>query len=162
MKAIVQDRYGSPDVLQLREVDAPVIGDDEVLVRVHAAGVDQGVWHVMAGLPYLIRLAGYGIRAPKNPVPGADLAGVVETVGKGVTWFQPGDEFGSCSAMSSKQTTKSPKIPAIRKPTRGFEPRTSSLRVTVKEGNQSSQVSSGPANKPKPRTPKESEEPETP
>jgi NADPH:quinone reductase-like Zn-dependent oxidoreductase len=72
-----------------------VIGDDEVLVRVHAAGVDQGVWHVMAGLPYLIRLAGYGIRAPKNPVPGADLAGVVEAVGKGVTRFQPGDEvFG--------------------------------------------------------------------
>jgi NADPH:quinone reductase-like Zn-dependent oxidoreductase len=75
MKAIVQDRYGSPDVLQLREVDTPVVGDDEVLVRVRAAGVDQGVWHVMAGLPYLIRLAGYGIRAPKNPVPGADLAG---------------------------------------------------------------------------------------
>jgi NADPH:quinone reductase-like Zn-dependent oxidoreductase len=82
MKAIVQDRYGSPDVLQLREVDTPVVGDDEVLVRVHAAGVDQGVWHVMAGLPYLIRLAGYGLRAPKNPVPGADLAGVVEAVGK--------------------------------------------------------------------------------
>ena len=94
MKAIVQDRYG-PDVLQLREVDTPVIGDEEVLVRVHAAGVDQGVWHVMAGLPYLIRLAGYGIRAPKSPVPGADLAGVVEAVGKGVTRFQPGDEvFG--------------------------------------------------------------------
>ena len=72
-----------------------MIGDDEVLVRVHAAGVDQGVWHVMAGLPYPIRLAGYGIRAPKNPVPGADLAGVVEAVGKDVTRFQPGDEvFG--------------------------------------------------------------------
>ena len=72
-----------------------MVGDDEVLVRVHAAGVDQGVWHVMAGLPYLIRLAGYGIRAPKNPVAGADLAGEVEAVGKGVTRFQPGDEvFG--------------------------------------------------------------------
>jgi NADPH:quinone reductase-like Zn-dependent oxidoreductase len=95
MKAIVQDRYGSPDVLQLRDVDTPVIGDDEALVRVHAAGVDQGVWHIMAGLPYLIRLAGYGIRAPKNPVPGADLAGVVEAVGTSVTRFQPGDEvFG--------------------------------------------------------------------
>ena len=95
MKAIVQHRYGSPDVLQLREIDQPVAGDDEVLVRVHAAGVDQGVWHITAGLPYLIRLAGYGIRSPKNPVPGADLAGVVEAVGKGVTRFQPGDEvFG--------------------------------------------------------------------
>jgi NADPH:quinone reductase-like Zn-dependent oxidoreductase len=95
MKAIVQERYGSPDVLQLREIDTPVVGDDEVLVRVHAAGVDQGVWHVMAGLPYLMRLAGYGIRGPKNPVPGADLAGVMEAVGNGVTRFQPGDEvFG--------------------------------------------------------------------
>jgi NADPH:quinone reductase-like Zn-dependent oxidoreductase len=95
MKAIVQDRYGSPDLLQLRDVDTPVVGDDEVLVRVHSAGVDQGVWHIMAGLPYSVRLAGYGIRAPKNPVPGADLAGVVEAVGKGVTRFQPGDEvFG--------------------------------------------------------------------
>ena len=95
MKAIVQDTYGSPDVLELKEIDQPVAGDDEVLIRVHAAGVDQGVWHIMAGLPYLIRLAGYGIRAPKNPVPGADLAGVVEAVGKGVTRFQPGDEvFG--------------------------------------------------------------------
>jgi NADPH:quinone reductase-like Zn-dependent oxidoreductase len=95
VKAIVQDAYGSPDVLELREIDQPVAGDDEVLVQVHAAGIDQGVWHIMAGLPYLIRLAGYGIRAPKNPVPGADLAGVVEAVGKGVTRFQPGDQvFG--------------------------------------------------------------------
>jgi NADPH:quinone reductase-like Zn-dependent oxidoreductase len=62
---------------------------------VHAAGVDRGVWHVMTGLPYPIRLAGYGLRAPKNPVPGADLAGVVEAVGENVTRFQPGDEvFG--------------------------------------------------------------------
>jgi NADPH:quinone reductase-like Zn-dependent oxidoreductase len=67
MKAIVQDRYGSPDVLQLSDVDTPVVGDDEVLVRVRAAGVDQGVWHIMSGLPYLVRLAGYGIRVPKTP-----------------------------------------------------------------------------------------------
>jgi NADPH:quinone reductase-like Zn-dependent oxidoreductase len=95
MRAIVQDAYGSADVLELREVDKPVAGDDEVLVRVHAAGVDQGVWHVMAGLPYPIRLAGYGLRAPKTPVLGADVAGVVEAVGKDVTAFQPGDQvFG--------------------------------------------------------------------
>src|SRR2546428_5775795 len=77
MKAIVQDRYGSPDVLELREIDRPVNGDDHVLVRVHAAGVDQGVWHEVAGLPYLFRIAGIGVRAPKNPIPGHDVAGAV-------------------------------------------------------------------------------------
>jgi NADPH:quinone reductase-like Zn-dependent oxidoreductase len=97
MKAIVQDTYGSPDVLQLREIDTPVVGDDEVLVRVHAAGVDQGVWHLTAGLPYLMRIAGFGLRAPKNPVRGYDVAGRVEAVGENVTRFQPGDEvFGTC------------------------------------------------------------------
>ncbi|HSL01903.1 MAG TPA: response regulator [Rubrobacteraceae bacterium] len=73
MKAIVQDTYGSPDVLKLREIDKPKVGDDEALVRVHAAGVDRGVWHLMTGLPYLARLA-FGFRAPKTPVPGMDLA----------------------------------------------------------------------------------------
>ena len=95
MKAIVRYKYGSPDVLGLRETDKPEIGDDEVLVRVHAAGVDRGVWHLMTGLAYAIRLAGYGLRAPKNPILGRDLAGVVEAVGKNVTRFRPGDEvFG--------------------------------------------------------------------
>src|SRR5215203_6198192 len=95
MKAIVQDEYGSPDVLELRDIDLPECADDEVLLRVHAAGVGRDVWHVMAGLPYPIRLAGYGLRAPKNPVIGSDVAGVVEAVGKDVSTFQPGDEvFG--------------------------------------------------------------------
>ena len=95
MKAIVQDAYGSTDGLELRDVDEPDIADDEVLVQVHAAGVDRGVWHVMTGLPYPIRLAGYGLRAPKTPVPGADVAGVVEAVGTAVTRFEPGDKvFG--------------------------------------------------------------------
>lgn len=95
MKAIVQDTYGSTDVLELRDVDKPEIAGNEVLVGVHAAGVDRGVWHQMSGLPYPIRIAGYGVRTPKNRVPGTDLAGVVETVGEGVTRFQPGDEvFG--------------------------------------------------------------------
>jgi NADPH:quinone reductase-like Zn-dependent oxidoreductase len=67
MKAIVQDTYGSTDVLELRDIDKPEMANDEVLVRVHAAGVDRGVWHVMTGLPYPIRLAGYGLRAPKPP-----------------------------------------------------------------------------------------------
>ena len=95
MKAIVRDTYGSTDVLELRDIDKPEIAEGDVLVRVRAAGVDRGVWHVMTGLPYPIRLAGYGLRTPKNPVPGMDLAGVVDAVGKGVTRFQPGDEvFG--------------------------------------------------------------------
>ncbi|MEA2177275.1 MAG: hypothetical protein QOG77_572 [Solirubrobacteraceae bacterium] len=95
MQAIVQDTYGSADVLELREIDTPVPGDHDVLVRVHSAGVDQGVWHVMTGLPYPLRLAGYGIRAPKTQVPGMDVAGVVDAVGSHVTRFLPGDEvFG--------------------------------------------------------------------
>jgi NADPH:quinone reductase-like Zn-dependent oxidoreductase len=95
MKAIIHETYGSADVPQLKDVDRPEIADDEVLVRVRAAGVDRGTWHVMTGLPYPIRLAGYGLRAPKNPVLGMDLAGVVEAVGSGVSRFGPGDEvFG--------------------------------------------------------------------
>jgi NADPH:quinone reductase-like Zn-dependent oxidoreductase len=95
MKAIVRDAYGSADVLELRDIEKPVVGGDEVLLRVRAAGVDPGVWHVMAGLPYPIRLAGFGLRAPKNPVLGADVAGVVQAVGKEVSGFRPGDEvFG--------------------------------------------------------------------
>jgi NADPH:quinone reductase-like Zn-dependent oxidoreductase len=98
MKAIVQDTYGSPDVLELRDSDKPGLGDDDLLVRVHAAGVDPGVWHVMAGRPYLVRIMGYGLRAPKTRVRGVDFAGRVEEVGTDVTQFQPGDEvFGTCN-----------------------------------------------------------------
>jgi NADPH:quinone reductase-like Zn-dependent oxidoreductase len=95
MKAIVQDTYGSADVLEFRDIGTPEIAADEVLVHVHAAGVDRGVWHLMTGLPYPVRLAGYGLRAPKTPVPGTNMAGVVEAAGHEVTRFQPGDEvFG--------------------------------------------------------------------
>jgi NADPH:quinone reductase-like Zn-dependent oxidoreductase len=97
MRAVVQDRYGPPDVLELREVAEPAIGSDDVLVGVRAAGLDQGVWHLMTGLPYLVRVAGYGLRAPKNPIRGYDAAGTVEAVGENVTGLQPGDEvFGAC------------------------------------------------------------------
>jgi NADPH:quinone reductase-like Zn-dependent oxidoreductase len=92
VKAIVQDKFGPADGLELRDIETPEIGAGEVLVRVHAAGVDRGVWHVMTGLPYPIRLAGYGFRAPKQGVPGTDLAGVVTAVGADVTRFAPGDE----------------------------------------------------------------------
>jgi NADPH:quinone reductase-like Zn-dependent oxidoreductase len=96
VKAIVQDRFGPADGLELRDIETPEIGATDVLVRVHAAGVDRGVWHVMTGLPYPIRLAGYGFRAPKHGVPGTDLAGIVVSVGPDVTRFAPGDEvFGT-------------------------------------------------------------------
>jgi NADPH:quinone reductase-like Zn-dependent oxidoreductase len=91
MKAVVQDTYGSADVLELRDVDKPEIGDDQVLVRVHAAGVDRGAWHIMTGRPYLIRAMGYGLRAPKHRVRGRELAGRVEAVGRNVASFRPGD-----------------------------------------------------------------------
>jgi NADPH:quinone reductase-like Zn-dependent oxidoreductase len=94
MKAVVQDAYGSADVLQLREVDKPTMGDNEVLLRVRAAGVNLGDWAIMNGLPYIARPI-YGLGKPKNPVRGTDVAGVVEAVGASVTRFQPGDEvFG--------------------------------------------------------------------
>jgi NADPH:quinone reductase-like Zn-dependent oxidoreductase len=95
MRAIVQDRYGSADVLELRDIETPVAGSDDVLLRVHAASVFIGDWHVMTGLPYLGRLA-FGFRAPKLRVRGQDVAGTVEAVGDGVTRFQVGDEvFGT-------------------------------------------------------------------
>ena len=97
MKAVVQDVYGSADVLHLSDIPTPVPADGEVLIRVRAAGVDQGVWHLMTGMPYLVRLFGYGLKKPKVPVRGREVAGVVEAVGAGVTRFQPGDEvFGTC------------------------------------------------------------------
>jgi len=95
MRAIVQDGYGSTDVLRLAEIDKPDIAANEVLLKVYAAGMDRGTWHVMTGRPYLIRVLGFGFRGPKNPVPGLDVAGTVVTVGSDVTRFQVGDEvFG--------------------------------------------------------------------
>ena len=94
MLAIVQREYGTADVLRMAEIDRPVIRAEEVLVEVRAAGLDRGTWHLMAGLPYAARLVA-GIRAPKNPVPGLDVAGVVVAAGNKVTRFKPGDEvFG--------------------------------------------------------------------
>src|SRR3954471_23668785 len=109
MKAIIRDRYGSADVLRLREVEVPEVGDEEVLVRVRAAGLDRGAWHVMAGLPYLIRGAGYGLRRPKHAGLGSELAGVVEAVGANVTGLEPGDAvFGTCRASFAEYATTEP------------------------------------------------------
>jgi NADPH:quinone reductase-like Zn-dependent oxidoreductase len=99
MMAIVQDEYGPApeDVLRLEEVDKPTIGPNEVLVRVRAASVDRGTWHVMAGLPYPIRLAGFGVRRPKQRNPGRSLAGTIEADGTVMAGFEPGDAvFGIC------------------------------------------------------------------
>lgn len=97
MKAIVQDKYGSSDVLELRDIEKPVPGDDDLLIRVCAAGLDPGVWHLMTGLPYLVRLMGFGICVPKVRVRGRDVAGSVEAVGKNVSRFKPGDPvYGIC------------------------------------------------------------------
>ena len=116
MKAIVQDTYGSADVLELRNIAAPEIAAGEVLVRVHAASVDRGVWHVMTGLPYPVRLAGYGLRAPKNPVPGTSIAGVVATVGREVTRFQPGDEVFGIGQGAFAEYARAPENKLAPKP----------------------------------------------
>jgi len=116
MKAIVRDEYGSPNILELRDIDKPEIADEEVLVHVHAAGVDRGVWHIMTGLPYPIRLAGYGLRTPKNPVIGSDVAGMVETVGKDVTRFQPGDEVFGIGKGSYAEYARVPEDKLAPKP----------------------------------------------
>ncbi|HAM26494.1 MAG TPA: NAD(P)-dependent alcohol dehydrogenase [Microbacteriaceae bacterium] len=95
MKALVQHTYGSADVLELTNVDKPVVGADDVLIRVHAAAVNIGDWHIMTGRPYLMRVMGFGFRTPKAHVRGTDVAGRVEAVGSAVTRFQPGDDvFG--------------------------------------------------------------------
>ncbi len=95
MKAITQDRYGSADVLRLSAIEEPTPGDHEVLVRVQAAGIARGVLHVMTGEPYLMRLVGFGLLKPKQPVPGQDVAGIVTATGDAVTRLTVGDEvFG--------------------------------------------------------------------
>ena len=117
MKAIVQDGYGPADVLQLRDIDRPSIGDGEVLVRVRAAGVDPGVWHLMTGRPYLVRAMGFGLRKPRVAVRGRDLAGVVEAVGGRVTRLRPGDEvYGTCESGSFAEYAAAPQDRLAAKP----------------------------------------------
>lgn len=95
MKAIVCTSYGSPDVLKLQEVEKPLPGDKQLLIKVHAASVNSMDWHLITGSPVLVRLMGMGFFKPKDPRVGADLAGRVEAVGSSVTQFKPGDEvFG--------------------------------------------------------------------
>lgn len=97
MKAISQDTYGSADVLRFRDIPTPELGDGDVLVQVVAAGVDRGAWHFMTGQPYLMRLLGFGLRAPSSRVPGTNIAGRVTQLGRNVTRLRVGDQvYGTC------------------------------------------------------------------
>ena len=120
MTAIVQGGYGAApeDVLRVEGIARPVIGEDEVLVRVHAASVDRGTWHVMAGLPYLIRVAGFGLRGPKYGNPGRSLAGTVEAVGTGVTAFTAGDAVFGIGEASFAQYARARADKLASKPVR--------------------------------------------
>lgn len=112
MKAMTRESYGPASVLHLDDIDVPVVGDDGVLVRVRAAGVGPDVWHLMTGRPYLFRMMGIGLRRPRDPVVGSDVAGTVEAVGKNVTRFQPGDEvFGVCDgALAEYASARADKL----------------------------------------------------
>ena len=116
MKAIVQDRYGSADVLEFRDIDEPVVGENDVLVRVHAAGAGPDVWHIMAGMPYMARPV-IGLRRPKVAVRGWDVAGTVEAVGANVTGLRPGDEvMGTAERGSFAELTVTPEDKLVPKP----------------------------------------------
>ncbi|MFI7443920.1 NAD(P)-dependent alcohol dehydrogenase [Nonomuraea indica] len=115
MKAIVQDEYGPPHVLSPGEVPIPAPGAGDVLIRVRAAGVDYGVWHAVTGLPLISRL-GFGLRRPRNRVPGMDVAGVVESVGADVTAFRPGDEVYGAATGAFAQYALARPAKLARKP----------------------------------------------
>lgn len=118
MKAIAQDRYGEADVLEFRDVEEPEVGENDVLIRVRAAGAGPDVWHIMAGKPYMARAA-LGLRAPKIKIRGWDVAGVVEAVGSAVTEFAPGDEvMGEAQRGSFAELTVAPAERLVRKPSR--------------------------------------------
>jgi NADPH:quinone reductase-like Zn-dependent oxidoreductase len=116
MRAIVQDAYGSLDVWRLDQIAVPEIGVNEVLLRVHAAGLDRGTWHMMAGRPHLLRVLGFGFRGPKNRVPGIDAAGTVVAVGSAVTRFAPGDEVLGISRGSFAEYAAALEGKLARKP----------------------------------------------
>ncbi|MBK5266293.1 MAG: NAD(P)-dependent alcohol dehydrogenase [Acidimicrobiia bacterium] len=117
MRAIVQRAFGSAETLQLTDIETPRIEADEVLIEVHAAGVDRGVWHLMMGMPYLVRLAGFGFTKPKTPIPGLDVSGRVVAVGSSVSRFEVGDEVfgiarGSYAEFAAAKASKLAHKPA--------------------------------------------------
>jgi NADPH:quinone reductase-like Zn-dependent oxidoreductase len=110
MAAVVRTEYGSVEVVRVADVPVPHPADDQVLVRVHAAGMDHGVWHIMAGLPRVMRLAGYGLRRPKQPVLGSELAGTVVATGSAITSLREGDEvYGACAGSFAEYAVARPK-----------------------------------------------------
>lgn len=116
MRAVVRHVYGEAGVLSVQDIPVPSVAAGRVLVRVRAAGIDQGAWHLMAGLPYPYRLAGIGVRRPTSPTIGRDVAGVVEEVGAGVTGLRPGDEvFGAAQGGFAEYAVAKPRMLA-RKP----------------------------------------------
>ena len=122
MQAIVQDAYGSTDVFRHERTPGPEIADHEVLLRVHAAGLDRGTWHLMAGKPYLIRVMGFGFRRPKNRVPGLDVAGTVVAIGSAVTRFAVGDEvYGNARGSFAEYAAAPEKKLAIKPANLSFE-----------------------------------------
>lgn len=124
MKAIVQHRYGSDptSVLEHAEVPRPTIGPTQVLVRVAAASVDKGTWHCMTGLPYAMRLAGFGVRSPKASNPGRAVAGTVESVGSEVTDLKPGDEvYGTCDGSFAEYVRAEVGMLAVKPTNLSFE-----------------------------------------
>jgi len=124
MRAVVQRRYGTRagDVMRLERTARPAVAANEVLVRVHAAGVDRGTWHMMAGQPYLMRMLGFGFRGPKNQVPGMDVAGTVAAVGSAVTRFAVGDEVLGVGRGTFAEYAAASEAKLVRKPDAlGFE-----------------------------------------
>ena len=117
MRAAITPRYGSADVVQEAVLGRPEIADDEVLVQVHAAGVDRGTWHLMTGTPYLVRALGFGLTRPKQPVPGLDLSGVVVAVGKAVERFEIGDEVFGVGRATFAEYAAAPERKLSHKPT---------------------------------------------
>ena len=97
MKAVIYEKYGPPEVLQLKEIENPVPTGNKVLVKIHASSINYGDRMLVSGKPFLIRLMGYGILSPKHRILGGDIAGVVEAVGESVTGFKPGDCSGRIS-----------------------------------------------------------------
>jgi NADPH:quinone reductase-like Zn-dependent oxidoreductase len=117
MKAIVYHSYGGPDVLRLEEIEKPVPNDDEVLIKVRAASLNPLDWHYMEGMPYLVRLMGFGLVKPKDPRLGVDFAGTVEAAGKNVTQFKPGDEvFGAQTGAFAEYLTMRADDDVVLKP----------------------------------------------
>lgn len=116
MRAIVQEGYGTVDVFRYRQTPVPEIAEHEVLVKVHAAGLDRGTWHMMAGRPYLMRVIGFGFRRPRNAVPGIDVAGTVAATGAAVTRFAPGDEVYGMSRGSFAEYAAAPEAKLAPKP----------------------------------------------